>query len=78
MSGLHNVPPGARLCPFCGVATDVAHETQEGCIAALHAEISRMRDIIATLRPAGVPGTEGDREEAPAPARLELSEGDTR
>ena len=30
-------------CPFCGVATDVPHETQEGCIQALHAEIARMR-----------------------------------
>jgi hypothetical protein len=43
-------PPGG--CPFCGVPSLVPHESQEGCIAALHAEIGRMRGILATLRPA--------------------------
>ncbi len=37
----------ATACPFCGVATDVPHERQEGCIEALHAEIVRMRGILA-------------------------------
>jgi hypothetical protein len=33
-------------CPFCGVATDVRHETQQACIEALHAEIARTRRIL--------------------------------
>lgn len=37
-------------CPFCGVATDVPHETQEGCIEALHKEIARMREILELVR----------------------------
>ncbi len=37
-------------CPFCGVATDAPHETQEGCIDALHKEIARMREILESVR----------------------------
>ena len=37
-------------CPFCGVGTDVAHESQEGCIEALNAEISRMRELLDHVR----------------------------
>lgn len=33
-------------CPFCGVATEVRHETQQACIGALHAEIARTRRIL--------------------------------
>lgn len=71
MSVLPNSPAYARECPFCGVATDVPHESQEGCIAALHSEIGRMRGILATLRPAGIPQPEREDEPA-APARLAL------
>ena len=39
-----------RACPFCGVATEVPHETQEGCIEALHEEIGRMRAILENVR----------------------------
>jgi hypothetical protein len=39
-----------RACPFCGVATEVPHETQEGCIEALHEEIGRMRAILQHVR----------------------------
>ena len=46
-------PNKGQACPFCGVATDVPHETQEGCIEALHAEITRMRGILDHLRPLG-------------------------
>lgn len=35
-----------RSCPFCGLATDVPHETQNGCIEALQREITRVRDIL--------------------------------
>jgi hypothetical protein len=41
----------AKVCPFCGIATDVPHETQEGCIAALHGEIARMRQVLDHVRP---------------------------
>ncbi len=40
-----------RACPFCGVAADVPHETQEVCIEALHVEIARMRGVLDHLRP---------------------------
>ena len=42
-----------RVCPFCGLATDVPHETQEGCIEALHGEIARMRQVLSDVRSGG-------------------------
>ena len=36
----------AENCPFCGVATDVRHETQKACIDALQNEIVRTRRIL--------------------------------
>ena len=50
-TGRFSGPWQARTCPFCGLATDVPHETQEGCIEALHVEIARMRGILEHLRP---------------------------
>ncbi len=44
-------PVQAKLCPFCGLATDVPHETQQGCIDALHVEITRMRGLLDTVKP---------------------------
>lgn len=38
-----------RSCPFCGVGADLPHETQEACIAALQAEIARMRQVVDRL-----------------------------
>lgn len=43
----------AKVCPFCGIATDVPHETQEGCIAALHGEIARMRQVLSHVKTTG-------------------------
>jgi hypothetical protein len=37
-------------CPFCGVPTDVPHETQELCIAALHGEIALMRAMVRRVK----------------------------
>ena len=58
-------------CPFCGVGTDLPHETQEACIAALHAEIARMRRVVDRLNrlndPIGVPHS-GDSPNAQAVA----------
>jgi hypothetical protein len=42
-------------CPFCGVATDLPHETQASCIHALHAEIARMRAVLEHVQSAKVP-----------------------
>ena len=59
------------VCPFCGLATESAHETQAACIEALHAEISRVREIVEkrkepeepsappALRISGIPPTSG-------------------
>jgi hypothetical protein len=43
-------------CPYCGVSSDVAHETQEACIEALHAEIARVRDLLQHVRSVAAPG----------------------
>lgn len=65
--------PAVRSCPFCGVATEVPHETQAGCIAALQGEIGRMRGILSTLKPAGVlPSADADDPQVPAKLRVML------
>jgi hypothetical protein len=52
MTGTAQTPiGGVRTCPFCGISTVVPHETQQGCIDALHVEIARMRGILDHLRP---------------------------
>jgi hypothetical protein len=71
MSGKPN-DRGAGACPFCGVATPVPHETQAGCIEALHSEIGRIRDILATLRPAGADPEDGAGHPPPATIRVSL------
>ena len=60
------------ICPFCGLAADVSHETQEGCIAALHEEIARMRNILANARPTRTPQEPDDRDSPARHARLAL------
>jgi hypothetical protein len=39
-----------QVCPFCGLAAILPHESQEGCIHALQAEIARMRHILEQVR----------------------------
>jgi hypothetical protein len=39
-------------CPFCGTGTDLPHEKQEACIAALHSEISLVRQAVERLNSA--------------------------
>ena len=39
----------AVVCPFCGIASDVPHETEEGCIRALQAEIARTRQVLESI-----------------------------
>lgn len=43
------------ICPFCGVAAEGPHQTQQACIEALSAEIRRMRAILAVARPLASP-----------------------
>lgn len=56
----------AKACPFCGLATEVPHETQQGCIDALQAEIARVREILEIARPTDAPllsaGTDDERD----------------
>jgi hypothetical protein len=51
------------VCPFCGLATESPHETQAACIEALHAEISRVREIVDRIK----------EEEPPARPPLRVS-----
>jgi hypothetical protein len=37
------------ICPFCGVVSEVRHETQQACIAALQAEITHTRRLLEHL-----------------------------
>jgi hypothetical protein len=80
MSGTPKAPVLSSGCPFCGLAAIVAHETQEGCIAALHEEIGRMRAVLSTLTPAGVPGPIRPEDDAahPSVVRLALSKPEIR
>ena len=56
VDGVHGVYMRVTACRFCGVPTDVPHETQALCIAALQDEIGRMRDmVIRVKRPAREP-----------------------
>jgi hypothetical protein len=37
------------------VVSETPHDTQEGCIEALHAEIARIRDVLTHVQSAKVP-----------------------
>jgi hypothetical protein len=76
MPRFSRVPLGSGTCPFCGMAVQVPHETQAACIAALHAEIGRTRDVLASLKPTGVTGRSPEEGGAAAAVRLALSERD--
>jgi len=56
-------------CPFCGTGTDLPHETQEACIAALHSEISRIRQVVGRLNGPAF----GDASARQAPASAQAS-----
>ena len=42
-------------CPFCGIVADEPHQSEEACIAALHAEIDRVREVVDCMRSTAVP-----------------------
>jgi len=48
-------------CPFCGASTDLPHESQEACIAALQEEIARTRQIVERVRPVAEPVLANDQ-----------------
>ena len=37
------------VCPFCGIASEQAHDSQQACIAALHSEIQKTRELLAAV-----------------------------
>jgi hypothetical protein len=56
------------LCPFCGVVTDTPHESQEGCLTALAAEIARLRAVLDHVQSARVPVPPQEDDEPGDPA----------
>ena len=57
MKGRMTAPYTQKCCPFCGVVSDGPHETQKGCIEALHGEIARMRELLDQVRSPWVPAS---------------------
>jgi len=55
------------ICPFCGIPADAPHETQEGCIGALQAEIARVRAILDQVHSVRVPRPADDDDPAACP-----------
>jgi hypothetical protein len=43
------------VCPFCGVVTETPHESQACCLAALAAEIARIRTVLEHVQSTAVP-----------------------
>jgi len=37
------------VCPFCGIASDKAHDSQQACIDALQDEIDKTRELLAAV-----------------------------
>jgi hypothetical protein len=54
-------------CPFCGVETEVPHDTQQACIQALQAEIVRIRSLLDHSRPLQA-GPDRDKDQSVFPA----------
>jgi hypothetical protein len=57
------------VCPFCGVASEGAHPSQEACIEALQSEIARTRAILTHVGDSPVirppePESDEDTEQA--------------
>jgi hypothetical protein len=53
--------PVVTSCPFCGASTNLPHESQEACIAALQEEIARTRKIVERVRPVAEPVSANDQ-----------------
>ena len=59
--------PVMTSCPFCGASTDLPHESQEACIAALHEEIARTRQFVKRVKPVAAPPSANDQNPADDP-----------
>lgn len=53
------------VCPFCGLVVDGAHDSQQACIDALRAEITRTREVLIRVGDSGHPEAP-DLPESPA------------
>ena len=42
------------VCPFCGIASEEAHDSQEACIRALHQEIEKARHLLESSGPPAI------------------------
>ena len=49
-------------CPFRGATTDLPHESQEACIAALHQEIACTRKFVERVKPVAAPPPANDQK----------------
>lgn len=58
----------AESCPFCGASTDLPHDSQEACIAALQQEIARTREIVERVKAPSVNASSGN-DPTPEPDR---------
>jgi hypothetical protein len=59
-------PAVVTSCPFCGASTDLPHDRQEACIAALQEEIALTRKIVDRVR-SHVHASPGDGQNAEKP-----------
>ena len=51
-------------CPFCGVVSDSAHDSQQACIEALQSEIERTRQVLTRVGELSLP--EGPQKRNPS------------
>ena len=51
------------VCPFCGVITEMPHESQQICLEALAAEIARLRSILEHSASTAVPTPPAEDDE---------------
>jgi hypothetical protein len=52
------------VCPFCGVVSESAHDSQAACIEALQSEIERTRRVLTQVAEAGtIPGFRPNRRD---------------
>ena len=42
-------PMKFTVCPFCGVVSETAHDSQQACIEALQSEIERTRQVLTRV-----------------------------
>ena len=56
------------VCPFCGLVVEAPHESQQVCLAALTAEIARLRSVLEQSEPVTVPEPPDDDEDPSQPA----------